>query len=177
MVQVEPLLFQSLDEDYRCAFRAGPDGKITHLFTSGTSSLDRLAWYETLSFQRGLFFACLPVLFLLTFGGLRRRLLAEGLQRPAGWMAGLSLFHLAGLGLVLMVLTPPMELQNGFPYGLPWPIWLVQALSFGAAGALIWLIVAWLRHLRVPSFGTLAVFAGLGHIWFLHTWNLLGFRF
>ena len=177
MVQVEPLLFQSLDEDYRCAFRAGSDGKITHLFTSGTSSLDRLAWYETLSFQRGLFFACLPVLFLLTFGGLRRRLLAEGLQRPTGWMAGLSLFHLAGLGLVFMVLTPPMELQNGFPYGLPWPIWLVQALSFGAAGALIWLIVAWLRHLRVPSFGTLAVLAGLGHIWFLHTWNLLGFRF
>ncbi len=42
MIQIEPLLFQSIDDDYFCAFRQDDDGKITHLFTNGTSTFEKV---------------------------------------------------------------------------------------------------------------------------------------
>lgn len=176
MVQVEPLLFQSLDDDYFCAFRSGEHGAITHLFTSGTSSLEKVPWFETLPFQRTLCAVTFVLLMAFSFHAIRRRVLDEPLQRPVGWVSNLLMLHGLGLGLVL-ILTPAIERESGFMYGLPWSMWIVQTLPLIAVACTVWLIVVWVRSKSVRSFATLAVLATGGYLWFLNTWSLLGYRF
>ncbi|HEX9006191.1 MAG TPA: serine hydrolase domain-containing protein, partial [Bacteroidota bacterium] len=59
MVQTQPCLFRSVDDRYLCAFRRDASGRITHLFTNGTAAFEKISWYETTIFQRGLLGICL----------------------------------------------------------------------------------------------------------------------
>lgn len=177
LAQVAPSLFQSLDDDYFCAFRRDPSGRVTHLFTAGTSALERVPWPLSAPVQRSVFLLCTLALILCIAGPTRRRLLPEPFRAPAAWAANGFGFQLLGLGLVLQVLPSPMERASSYPYGLPWPIWIVQTLGLLGVWCAGW-FVGRLFQLRPTS--TLPWLCGsmLGvHSAWLWHWRLLGFWF
>ncbi len=108
----------------------------------------------------------------------------NGLQRFAGLSSSTLLLYLLALGGTLLMLVPEQEAMIGFGYGLTGIINLVQVIPFiGMFFLLIflfYLIKSWLnRDVRIfrkviYSFVSLA---GIGFIWFLNYWNLLGWRF
>lgn len=75
-VEVEPLLFRSMDREGYATFREGPHGKIAHLFLDQLG-LEKLPWYETAVFQIGLI-----GFFVLVFLGSASRLGKAAQNQP-----------------------------------------------------------------------------------------------
>lgn len=196
MIQVEPLLFQSIDDDYYCAFRQNNDGKITHLFTHGTTAFEKVPWYYTLPFQRTFFFACFAILLLaalkiaiqFVIRKIKKKKVARTvIQNRLHWLTWLSsftlLFYLLAFGVTLL-LIPEQEALVGFGYGLPKVISLIQVIPFvGIIFLLVmlfYLIKSWAKQdvgIFKKILYSLVILAGIGFIWFLNYWNLLGWRF
>ena len=197
MIQIEPLLFQSIDDNYYCAFRQDNDGKITHLFTNGTIAFEKVPWYFTSSFQRKFFLVCFSILVIATLGiaikfiiskirkkKAARTVLENHLSRYA-WLFSITfIVHLVALGVVLFVLVPEQEVSIGFGYGLPAVIYFVQAIPF--VGIIFLLVMlfnlmkSWAKHdvgIFKKILYSIVSLAGIGFIWFLNYWNLLGWRF
>jgi hypothetical protein len=199
MVQVQRGLFRSIDDRYTCAFRRDPSGSITHLFTNGTTAFEKLAWYETASVQRGLLGFC-----LLIFGAVsivipafrKRGKLQRGFGLyvdPIRWFsqktASAFLLYLLAAGLVMVGLVPREELAVGFAHGMHWTMYGAQTVALlgilllaGLLGMLFWRGV--LRSglsagepARSIGMGLLTAVTGLAFVWFLWTWNLVGYRF
>ncbi len=199
MVQVQPLLFQSIDDKYVCAFRRDASGGITHLFTNGTTAFEKLSWYETTAFQRGLFAACLLVfLFVSIVLPLVRRI--RKTRKPSGlavdpvrWfsqkIAGTFLFYLLSAGIVMSVIVPQQEMAIGFAHGIHWTMYVVQTIALlgiflvaGLLGSLFWQYsgkagVKETEGARSGWLGLTTALAGVAFIWFLWYWNLIGYRF
>ncbi len=178
MTQAGPLLWESLDDDYRFAFRADSSGRITHLFTDGITAFERVPWWRTVVAQRAVFFLCITAFFALVLGSVRRQWLPELLRAPAALTAHAFLLHFAGLGLVLQVITPDFEREMGFAYGLSPAMGLVQALPLLGLMAAGWYLVrlagarAWKTPAALIVAGVFLLYAG-----WLAEWNLLGWRY
>jgi len=114
MAQVAPNLFQSLDDDYVCAFRRGSSGQVSHLFTSGTTALERVPGLLSVGVQRQVFLLCALALVLVMVGPTRRWLLPEQLREPASWAANSFGFQLLGLGVVLQLLPSPADRASSY---------------------------------------------------------------
>jgi CubicO group peptidase (beta-lactamase class C family) len=173
MAQIEPGLFQSLDDDYLCAF--SPDA--SYLFTSGTTPMEHVRWWLAAPNQRWVFVVTAFALALLVVGPIRRRLLPEPLRTPANWTVNAYALHGAGVGLVLQVLTPAAERNGGYMYGFPWPIWVVQSLGvLGAACAAWFLYQLFKARPRVAMPWLIAIVMVVYTAW-LWNWRLLGYWF
>lgn len=169
MAQTEPGVFQSLDDDYRCAFRRDGAGRVTHLFTGGISAMERVPAWLTAPVQRWLFAFLVVGLAALMVGRMRRWLAPGEAGRVAGWAANLFGFQLLGLGLALQVLPSPMERLSSYPYGLPWLIWVTQTLGVGGAACSAWYLVRW----RAARWAAALLLAG--YTAWLWEWRLLGY--
>ena len=185
-VEIQPLLFQEVDSGDRIAFATDLDGETAYLF-EGTAAFERLAWYETFTFNRRLLIVVVFVFalsLLLWPGGLllpkhRRRAngprLAGAARLLAALVAALDLAFLAALGIAL-------ETVN-FVYGVPWwftallvipNVTAVLSLSLPALVAAAW----WRRYWTVGGRLRYSVTAtaALAFVWFCAYWNLLGMR-
>ena len=111
MIQVEPCVFQSVDDRYVCAFRRDASGTITHLFTDGTTAFEKIPWYETTTFQRSLLGVCLIFFVFVSIAlpiirRIRKTRKPSGLSvDPVRWFsqktASTFLLYFLGLGIVM----------------------------------------------------------------------------
>jgi CubicO group peptidase (beta-lactamase class C family) len=133
--RVGPLLFQSLDDDYHLAFRE-EDGDITHVFTSGTSALERLHPLETRRVQIPLLAGSLTLFLLVALGyplaALWRRRGGRRLSILARYEWVVAVCYALGFLLlgIAIALLPPYELLIGFGYGLPKAVYVSTLLPF-----------------------------------------------
>jgi CubicO group peptidase (beta-lactamase class C family) len=199
MIQIQPCLFQSIDDKYMCAFRKDESGRITHLFTNGNTAFEKLSWYESTTFQRSLFAVCLLFfasvsVLLPAIQKIRRICKPRGLDvDPIRWFsekaASTFLFYILGTGIVVGFVVPQEELSLGFAHGMHWTMYVVQTIPllgivFVAAllGLLFWRYIkksfAGLGEQMWSGFlGLMTGVVGVVFIWFLWYWNLIGYRF
>ena len=183
--RVGPALFQSLDDDYMMAFRIA-DGKVTHVFTSGTTSLERLHPVETVRFQMvALLFLQLlftAILFIYPFLYLRRKIRKE--RHPSGILSGyewvISVIYAAGIWLYLPVFLniPLYEFLSGFAYGLPKGVYVLTLLPYIALIATILMALHLFRNKPVAgrrkAWSVIVMSASVVYFLILDYWNLAG---
>jgi CubicO group peptidase (beta-lactamase class C family) len=183
--EVEPGLFQNTENSSYLTYKLG------HIYTKigEEGVLERVAWYETLTFQAGLLVLMsvvfISVLVVLGVRAVRRR---QGAHRAAqagahrapllaGILAGLNLLFLGGLALAVAQSTTTRAPQV--------PAYFVGILVIPVVTGLLALLLlgvtllAWKDRrgsLASRVFYTLATLAGLAFTWFAYYWNLLGFK-
>jgi CubicO group peptidase (beta-lactamase class C family) len=199
MVQISPKKFTSIDDNYMCAFRRDSSGKVTHLFTNGTTAFEKLAWYETASFHRGLFLLCMILFAYISavHPMIQRFRKAQVSSRwdddPVRWLAlktsSTFLLYFLGLGIVMGFVVPREELMLGFAHGMHWAVYVVQSIAILGILLLAGLIVLLVREvisarkaekgvrLHSVCLGVVTVVAGGLFVWFLSYWNLIGYQF
>ncbi len=199
MVQIQPCLFQSIDDNYRCAFRRDSSGTITHLFTNGTTAFEKISWYETATFQRGLLGVCLlffsfvsivlPVIWKIR----RTQKLSGPDVDPVRWYSRKTsstfLLYILGLGILMGFLIPHEELALGFAHGMPWTAYVVQTVAIlgilflaGLLGSLFWGSFEKQEskasgRKRSQGLGVMTAVVGVVFVWSLWYWNLVGYHF
>lgn len=188
MVRVEPLLFQSIDDDYRIAFREA-DGKITHLFTNGSTAFEKLHPLETAAIQLpfllfcNFFFTALILIYFMIYVVQKYRFKQ---YRPERWfiseciIAGVYTFHLLFTSIAFLQI-PPHEMMIGFGYGLPASFYiatLIPYLGLAASVWLVWLIIS-TKEKRILRSGwsVLIVIISLGYFFSLVYWKQTGWHF
>jgi CubicO group peptidase (beta-lactamase class C family) len=178
-VEVAPLLFQEVGDRARIAFRADSKGNITYMFRP--DAYEKLAWYETSAVNQVLFdgwgwiwgAVVLTRLPTLLIRRRTRRPLTLFLQR-ADWLAVtvgiLNATFLISLIDVFWVSFATMTALLVLP--------LVSTVLTG--GMLIVTGSMWWRRIGTAAgrtYYSVVVLLALLFLWFLHFWNLLGFRF
>ena len=199
MVQIQPCVFQSIDDKYMCAFRRDGSGKITHLFTNGTSAFEKIAWYEATPFQRVLVSVCLLYFVVVSIvlpiaRRIRKTPRSPGLRLdPVRWFsqktASTFLLYVLGSGIVMGFVIPREELAVGFAHGIHWTVYVVQTIAVagvvcvvGLLGVLFWRFASSLearpeKRVRPGGLGLMTAVVGVAFVWFLWNWNLLGYQF
>jgi CubicO group peptidase (beta-lactamase class C family) len=197
MIQIQPGVFQSIDDKYMCAFRRDGSGRVTHLFTNGTTAFEKLLWYETVTVQRVLIGVC-----LLFFSGvavtswivrIRRRGQKPFArpENPIGWWsvntASVFLSYFLGFGIVMGFVIPEVEQMVGFAHGMHWSMYLVQTIGLlgvlcviALVTTIIWKFILGRRGGEQPQsrlMGCMTAVVGIGFVWLLWCWNLIGYRF
>jgi CubicO group peptidase (beta-lactamase class C family) len=176
------------------AFLPDEQGQIAYA-AIGTDSYERIPWYETPDFTFAFLAGCMalalsgvigwPVLLVLR----RRKKGCQPVQfsiplaarRVAALGSGLALVFFTGIGIALMGNTGT---TSEFVYGVP-PVWrwlLAVPIAIAALTAAALVLTPWVwkdRHWslweRVHYTMVVAALAGL--LWFMASWNLLGFHF
>ena len=198
LIQVQPGVFRSIDDDYYIAFKSDETGNPEFLFTTGTSAFEKIPEFYTRKIQLILLGSLLVffTLFILSRlfyrrtpkKGKRKKLLTlpnRKIRNSSTWTASLFLLHWMGLGLVLFVLHPAYELTGtGLAYGVGTDMYVVQSLLLIA---IIPLLITVIRYFKILGkkevsfisklFYTVFILAGILYLWLLNYWNILGFRF
>lgn len=193
LIQTEPNIFRSIDDDYYMAFKTAENGEPQFLFTHGTGALEKIpAFFEhskQLTVISGILLLFLLVLLVRLFARIFRKKKPQQelktMRILACTTAGVSLLHWILMGIVLFVLTPAWEVfQTGLSYGMPSSMYAVQVLPFIALIALVLLIYQWIRQLNnrhinwlSKAFYVLFILVGVLYTWMLNYWNLMGFKF
>ncbi len=176
-VEVEPRLFRPAEDpasSERVAFREDAQGYVTHLFLENrpVAAYERVPWYETSAFTRGLLAVCAALFALAMVGGVLHRGPATALLAAIGL---LNLLFLTGFTLLV---RPPVELDYGDTSRL---LGASRACALGAAvltpGALVWSARAWWKRSGrlTPRLSlTGATLAATAFAAWLHHWHLLG---
>jgi CubicO group peptidase (beta-lactamase class C family) len=186
----EPMVFQREGSEERIAFGEDDRGRITHLFARGHTpgAFDKAAWYQNPAFHQALLGVCLLVFLTVVLGwplvALIRRLsgqcreLAPAVRQARELACGVSALNVVFLVLaVTLISTQP--LQFGVPTGakalfvVPL-VTLAMTIGLPILGARAW---GESRTALGRAQYALVTLAAAAFIWFLHTWNLLGFQF
>lgn len=193
LIQVKPLLFQSVDDDYYIAFRADKEGNITHLFTDGVTSLEKTPLVYTISFQQIVFISITSLFALIVLTGFIRTVINK--IRKSGSnksmlfkfterIASVYLIYLLAFGLIMFVFINPLEQMVGFPYGVPWYFYVLQIFPIIFILWTVWFVYRLLSemkkgHIKRISiiFYSLFLITCLITAWFFNYWNLVGFKF
>jgi hypothetical protein len=172
------------------AFHEDDQGRIAYLFTDLTPMMafERVALYETLGFNMPLlmtsllmFLSILPVAMVGLIRGRRRN--AD--QKPAPRRARAA-FHLVVWISVLNLLFIAGNVMFGeqLVFGIPFAYKVVLGLGVLSAlltvGALFYAVLAWKERYWGVGFRvyyTLVTVAAVAFVWFLNSWNLLGWRY
>ena len=192
-VEVDPLFFRQVDGPWDMAFREDEQGRITLMFSSIAPqwSFEKVNWYETLGFTMELLLACalifLSVLIVALIGLVRGRRLGNG-QEPAP-RGPVRQKGCRGDQLPEPAVPGFFHRHNfmGSPvpfFGVSLAYRLVLLMALLAAlltvGAIFYTLLAWKdgywsRAWR--AYYTLFTAAAVAFVWFLNTWNLLGWQF
>lgn len=184
MVEVEPGLYQATDDGDYAAFTQDSEGRVTYLFAYRTAYA-RIPWHETTPVQVGL----LGFAVVVFLSGAIAWFVALFKRQAAGrWVSGLvstlNLAFLLGFGVLFMPVfaspDPPWQFTFA-PSPALWVLLAVPLLTSGLLGVLLVTnILGWWNR-RGPALArahnTLVLLGGMAFIFFLDTWNLLGFRF
>lgn len=193
LIEVEPLYFRLADGPFAFAFREDAQGRITHVFSDITpmQAYEKVSWYETAGFNRALALACLLVFLLVILvaaaGAIRnRRLRVDRKPTPRGARVAYALIlGIAMLNLVFVAgMVSWMMSMVGPRFGISITYQIVLGLGVGSAvltaGALVYTLLAWKNSYWGAAgrlYYTLVTVAAVTFVWFLHSWNLLGWRF
>ena len=182
-VEVEPGVFQDPAAGGLVSFETGDQGRAGFLFSERTA-YQRVAWMETPSVQLGLLgFAILVFLsglIALGFGFFRGNASARLLS---GAVSAFNLIFLVGLAALLMPVATGGDIwQFSFEPSLQLRLVLAIPLvtTLLAAGLLVETVVAWWKDrasLGTRLHNSFVLIAGAAFLYFLNTWNLLGWRF
>lgn len=187
LVRVDSLLFASLDDDYHLAFRE-EGGRITHVFTSGRTALERIRYWEQASIQLLVLISAL-VLFAGIILFFMIRLPVRVLRREDARLGAVPMLVLAlsGIYVLQMLLLlfgglsiPFYELFSGFAYGVPDIFYVANLLPWAGLVLTVALIIVLARSRhgfagRVASM--LFVLLSLVYLVSLYYWNLCGWHF
>ncbi len=187
LVRVDTLLFASIDDNYHLAFREA-DGRITHVFTSGRTALERIRFHERASIQRMLLITAL-LIFIGVILFYMIRLPVRVLRRQSAHLDAVStltltisvVFVLQILLIIFGALSIPLyEVFMGFAYGVPDVFYVANLLPWVAVLLLVTLVVVLVRSDRVPLAWVapaLFVLLSAAYLSSLHYWNLCGWHF
>jgi len=190
-VEVEPLVFEHVEEDSTLVFRE-TDGEVTHLL-DGLSAYEQIGYHEQLSVQ----WRVAAAAAVLGFTGLVGWPVARGWRRYRGgdsppasvtrarWVAGagvagLLLFVLAFVAVSVAVVT--MDRPTLFNRPPAWfeVVFVVPTLgAVATAGAVAYAVHAWVRgewSLATRVHYSAVVVAATVLYWLLQYWNLLWIR-
>ncbi|MEJ2711411.1 MAG: serine hydrolase [Anaerolineales bacterium] len=184
---VTPAVFQDPASGDTIAFEVGPNGKANFLFQARTAHR-RMDWLETPGVQMGLLgFAVLVFLsgaarlvFQILKGSAARNKLSLWLS---GLVSSLSLVFLVALVVLLLPVATGGDIwQFSFEpsFGLRFVLALPVLITFLAALLLVETSMAWWkgRQSRLARlYHTFVLFGVAALLFFLDTWNLLGWRF
>jgi len=183
-LRVDEDLFQFSNTGNYIAFRADEAGRIQYLFLQRTAFM-RLPWYASYPVQMGLLGFSLVIFITALVGwivaGIKRR--GKEYSLP-GSLSLLFLGFLVGLGLVF----GPVFVGSDPPWALTFapPVELFVLLTLPLIGVAMTIWLAWQvvwswKEKRSGWFvrihNTLILVASIAFLFFLHTWNLLGYRF
>ncbi|HZG43323.1 MAG TPA: serine hydrolase [Longimicrobium sp.] len=193
-VEVEPLYFRQVDGPFALVFREDDRGRVTHLFADiqPQNAFVKLNWYDTPGFNMALALGCVLVFLSMipvAFIRFMRNRRAGGDRGPdsrgarvAGWIIlGISLLNLLFLVGIVIWFRPmrPSEL-----HGISGIVEIVLGLGVLAAvltaGALVSTILAWKNSywgIAGRAYYTLVTIAAVAFVWFLNSWNWLGWRY
>jgi CubicO group peptidase (beta-lactamase class C family) len=184
MMEVGPNLYRATDDGDYVAFAQDSEGRVTYLFAYRTA-FARIPWYETTPVQVGL----LGLAVAVFLSGAIAWFVALFKHRAAGrWVSGLvstlNLVFLVGFGILFMPVFASPDPAWQFTFAPPLALWILLAVPLLTSGLVGILLVTnllswWNRRgttlMRVHN--TLVLMGGMAFIFFLDTWNLLGFRF
>jgi len=186
-----PLLYREADSETLMAFLPNERGEIVYL-AIGPYSYEKVPWYETVNFillvlgsSMLLSLSALIGWPLIAFLQRRKQTLQDAVPAAshafrlvASLGCGLILVFVTVLGMILMGNT------SGFAFGVPPGIYFLMVLPIVVAGVsaavMICVVLAWKNGYwnvwgRVHF--TLVALALAEFLWFVKTWNLLGFHF
>lgn len=194
LVQMEPLYFRQVGGMYAIVFREDDQGRITRMFLDPVNytAFDKLAWYETASFNMPLLAVCVLVFVSMLLAAVIRfvwirlvRKQGPGSRnaRVASWViVGVCLLNVlvvAGIawgamggGMANELLEPPFLIKVSLVLGALCVVLTVGAVVFAA---LAWKEKFWGVAFRV--YYTVATVAAVAFVWFLNYWNLWGLRY
>ena len=187
----EPPLFRSRDDGQLAAFLEDENGRTTHLYMGGSEAYMKLSRHETISFNWLLYRVCLA-LFILGFisqvflylrarkkeGHIHSAISARLAFRGSGLLCSLYFIFIIGLYVVtaqgaykmLEDLPPALMVLLALPIAsaILIPVTAAAAIRAWVTGKLsLWEKA---HHIEIIS-------AALAFTWFLHHWNILGYRF
>ena len=176
-------LFQWSNTGNYVAFREDDKGNITHMFYHRTALL-RVPWFETYPVQMGLLGFSL-VAFILSLLGWIVAAFKRQAQPYAisGLVSLLYLGFLSGMGLLLAPVFAGVDPPWAFSFAPPTALLVLLALPL--VGVVLTLVLAshvirlWRDNQSgwfVRIHNMLVLVASLGFLFFLHTWNLLGYH-
>jgi len=196
-VEVEQGLFQNIENGSRLTFEADSSGRASHIYTKigEEGVLERVAWYETLTFQAGLlilmslvFLAALviTVVMLVKRGRGKQSRGSKGqtteqMERATPWLAGI----LAGLDLIFLAGLAAAVAQSTTTRAPQAPAFIVELLVIPLITSVLTFALlavslrAWITRSgfwATRVFYSVVALAGLAFTWFAWYWNLLGFR-
>lgn len=193
LIQVEPLLFRSIDDNYYIKFRQDEKGNITHLFTDGTTAFEKTPHLLTQSFQSWLmlgitlFFAFYAMTGLIRFLTAKIRKIKKersDLYKLSNRLANTYLLYILAMGVAILVIMDPFEVQIGFGYGMPWYLYIIQIIPIVFCLFTVMLgyqIIKAVKNKAVKVYAaagyTLYFLLSIAAVWFFSVWNLLGYRF
>jgi len=183
LLRMDRNLFQWSDSGNYVAFGEDEDGNVNYLFVSRTA-LMRVPWIETFSVQMSLLGFSLVTFFTALIGWLVMSLKRQGNSYAlSGSVSLIYVGFLVGIGLLLA----PVFAGADPPWALSFapPTALLVLLALPLVGIVVTLFLTWqvIRlwiEKRTGWFArvhiTLILVASLSFLFFLHTWNLLGYR-
>ncbi len=183
LLRVDENLFQWNDTGNYVAFLEDEKGQIDYMFYARTA-LRRVPWHETFPVQMSILGFSLAMFLTALVGWLVAGFKRQG--RSYGVSGSLSLLYasfLTGLGLLLAPVFAGADPPWAFSFAPP--VALLVLLALPLVGAALTLILAWQvsRSWKDRQAGwfvrvhnTLILVASLAFLFFLNTWNLLGYR-
>jgi hypothetical protein len=182
-VEVEPLVFKTVDGWKTVIFRADEQGKITHLFLDNENAFERVAWYEAPYFSR----AMLAIGLIGLSSALATGVAGIVLRRHPGSHHGRGprlarQWAIAASGAALLLVAALLRFiqTGGLNYGATLEAWLLLGLAWLAAlllvGVPILAVVGWHRSYWGKAWRlhyTLVALAAVEFVWVLAHWNLL----
>ncbi len=188
MVRVEPLMFQSIDDDYRIAFRES-NGKITHLFTGGANAFERISLIESQFVQliilvvSTLFFLLCAIYYPVYWLIRKFQKKEKPVLRIFKIEMGISLLFTTYLLLLLIMFAsiPDYEFLIGFGYGLPASIYFITLIPYAAMLLAIYLgySLVLIKNISVHRLAYSLLFLTITLINFISLWywNSIGWNF
>ena len=194
-VEVEPLLFQEIEDKSYLNFKEDSQGRNRRMFI-GIGAFEKVKWYETPMAQRllmGLFLVIfLSACIVWPIGYFIRRKRRQPSPSPlmfrygralAGVVSGLNLLFLIGVGLVFISIVDDywIIMRGAYPWSLLNVLLYIPFLTIPLTVVLIILaVLAWSKKcwsLLARWHFTLVAMAALLYVWFLAYWNLIGFKY
>jgi len=183
LMHVDENLFQWRSSGNYVAFREDDQGNITHMFYARTAAM-RVPWHETFPVHMSLLGFSLVTFLTALISWLVTSLKREGkIYRLSGSLSLIYVGFLIGLGLLLGPVFTGADPPWVFSFAPPTELLVLLALPL--VGMVLTLGLAWqvLKSWMESRGGlfarihnTLILLASLAFIFFLHTWNLLGYR-
>ena len=176
-------LFQWSESGNYAAFREDERGRISHLFVARTAFI-RVPWIETFPVQMGLLGFSLVTFITALLAWLMAAFKRQG--KPYALSGSVSLIYigfLVGMGLLLAPVFAGSDPPWAFSFAPPAALLVLLALPLVGVLVALLLTVQVVKSWKekqggwfVRTHNTLILAASLAFLFFLHTWNLLGYR-